>query len=161
MTFHVVGYGQSLVRWSPASLWYYFLSNVTPFISSASHFGLSSLIGYFFCFYSGFGHPGQPFCSVGNFVTFLIFLISILFYIVVCVLPSYLYRIAAAWLLHMRASPGWELTVPAVWSCHPIQTQFMWLEFICSSSDTGYRTIGIVWLGPVSLVLSSHCFLMA
>ena len=28
-------------------------------------------------------------------------------------------------------------------------------------SDTGYRTIDIVWLGPVSLVLSSHCLLMA
>ena len=27
-------------------------------------------------------------------------------------------------------------------------------------SDTGYRTIDIVWLGPVSLVLSSHCLLM-
>ena len=28
-------------------------------------------------------------------------------------------------------------------------------------SDTGYRTIDIVWLGPVSLVLSNHCLLMA
>ena len=28
-------------------------------------------------------------------------------------------------------------------------------------SDTGYRTIDIVWLGPVSLVLSSHCLLIA
>ena len=28
-------------------------------------------------------------------------------------------------------------------------------------SDTGYRTIDIVWLGPVSLVLSSRCLLMA
>ena len=28
-------------------------------------------------------------------------------------------------------------------------------------SDTGYRSIDVVWLGPVSLVLSSHCLLMA
>ena len=28
-------------------------------------------------------------------------------------------------------------------------------------SDAGYGTIVIVWLGPVSLVLSSHCLLMA
>ena len=31
-----------------------------------------------------------------------------------CFLHSFLYRIAAAWLLHVRTSAGWELMVPAV-----------------------------------------------
>ena len=48
----------------------------------------------------------SPFVPEGNFVTCFLFIFSL--YI------SYLYRIAAAWLLHVRASAGWEPTVPAV-----------------------------------------------
>ena len=46
-------------------------------------------------------------------------------YIGFCFLPSFLYRIAATWLLHLGESPGWELTVPALWSSHSLQTQFI------------------------------------
>ena len=49
-----------------------------------------------------------------------------------CFPPSFLYMIAAAWLLHVGESTGWIPTVPTVWSSHPLQTQFIWLEFLCS-----------------------------
>ena len=50
----------------------------------------------------------QSFCSGGNFVT--CFLLSFYFYIIsyngFYFLPSFLYRIAAAWLLHVRTTTG-------------------------------------------------------
>ena len=87
-------------------------------------------------FPSGSFSLANPFVPVGDFVTFVSFFP---FYIILylCFFPSFLYRIAAAWLLHMRASAGWELTVRVVWSSHPLKTQF-----ICT--DTGSRTIDIV-----------------
>ena len=71
----------------------------------------------------------------GTLTGFFFFPFYIILYL--CFFPSFLYRIAAAWLLHMRASAGWELTLRAVWSSHPLKTQF-----ICT--DTGSRTIDIV-----------------
>ena len=49
----------------------------------------------------------SPFVPVGDFVTFVSFF-SFLYYFYTCLsfLPSFLYRIAAAWLLHTRASAG-------------------------------------------------------
>ena len=63
----------------------------------------------------------------GDFVTCscLIFSLYIILCNSFCFLPSILYRIAAAWLLHERASAGWEPMVSAVWSSHPLQTQFI------------------------------------
>ena len=43
-----------------------------------------------------------------------IFSLYIILYNGFCFLPSFLYRIAAVWLLHVTAYAGWEPTVPAV-----------------------------------------------
>ena len=72
--------------------------------------------------------PSSPFVPVGDFDLFLFFFfffffLFILFYTYVF-FPPFLYRIAAAWLLRMRASAGRELTVRTVWS-RPLQTQFI------------------------------------